>query len=85
MDLALNNLQRLMCHKTQQTKPNHQVNQNSSYSSLSRSCSPHKESEKLDIIIATTPYILTEMRPCDVVVNELVCDTIVIEFELQSS
>ena len=22
MDLALNNLQRLMCHKTQQTKPN---------------------------------------------------------------
>ena len=24
MDLALNNLQRLICHKTQQTKPNHQ-------------------------------------------------------------
>ena len=23
MDLALNNLQRLICHKTQQTKPNH--------------------------------------------------------------
>ena len=27
MDLALNNLQRLICHKTQQTKPNHQVSQ----------------------------------------------------------
>ena len=26
MDLALNNLQRLICHKTQQTKPN-QTNQ----------------------------------------------------------
>ena len=24
MDLALNNLQRLICHKTKQTKPNHQ-------------------------------------------------------------
>ena len=23
MDLALNNLQRLICHKTKQTKPNH--------------------------------------------------------------
>ena len=23
MDLALNNLQRLICHKNQQTKPNH--------------------------------------------------------------
>ena len=23
MDLALNNLQRLICHKTHQTKPNH--------------------------------------------------------------
>ena len=23
MDLALNNLQKLICHKTQQTKPNH--------------------------------------------------------------
>ena len=23
MDLALNNLQRLICHKTQRTKPNH--------------------------------------------------------------
>ena len=23
MDLALNNQQRLICHKTQQTKPNH--------------------------------------------------------------
>ena len=25
MDLALNNLQRLICHKTQQTKPNHRI------------------------------------------------------------
>ncbi len=27
MDLALNNLQRLICHKTQQTKPNQTKNQ----------------------------------------------------------
>ena len=26
MDLALNNLQRLICHKTQQTKPNQTIN-----------------------------------------------------------
>ena len=26
MDLALNNLQRLICHKTQQTKPSHKPN-----------------------------------------------------------
>ena len=26
MDLALNNLQRLICHKTQQTKPNQETN-----------------------------------------------------------
>ena len=25
MDLALNNLQRLICHKIQQTKPNHYI------------------------------------------------------------
>ena len=25
MDLALNNLQRLICHKTQQTKPNQTI------------------------------------------------------------
>ena len=25
MDLALNNLQRLICHKTQQTKPNNEA------------------------------------------------------------
>ena len=25
MDLALNNLQRLICHKTQQTKPTHNI------------------------------------------------------------
>ena len=30
MDLALNNLQRLICHKTQQTKPN-QTKQNDAY------------------------------------------------------
>ena len=28
MDLALNNLQRLICHKTQQTKPNNNNNNN---------------------------------------------------------
>ena len=34
MDLALNNLQRLICHKTQQTKPNlvYETFPNSSYS-----------------------------------------------------
>ena len=26
MNLALNNLQRLICHKTKQTKPNHRKN-----------------------------------------------------------
>ena len=29
MDLALNNLQRLICHKTQQTKPNQTIIQES--------------------------------------------------------
>ena len=31
MDLALNNLQRLICHKTQQTKPNQTEKKNDNF------------------------------------------------------
>ena len=31
MDLALNNLQRLICHKTHQTKPNQTLNNDNRY------------------------------------------------------
>ena len=32
MDLALNNLQRLICHKTEQTKPNQRIEETYGYS-----------------------------------------------------
>ena len=37
MDLALNNLQRLICHKTQQTKPN---NKHHKQQAISYNCMP---------------------------------------------
>ena len=37
MDLALNNLQRLICHKTQQTKPNQTQNIEATFASLNGS------------------------------------------------
>ena len=46
MDLALNNLQRLICHKTQQTKPNQTKPSKAGGASL-----PHKKPTYYETVI----------------------------------
>ena len=41
MDLALNNLQRLICHKTQQTKPNESITLTDPETCFGRECATH--------------------------------------------
>ena len=44
MDLALNNLQRLICHKTKQTKPNHLSENKTSVSTQCKNVSSYSSS-----------------------------------------
>ena len=71
MDLALNNLQRLICHKTQQTKPNHLLlAAQNSYNIMRANCLKQQETTRR--IKAIESYEVTAKKKLSTQTNLLI-------------